>query len=114
MVAKRAEAVGIEALGDGTFHSCEAENKQGIELVDLAEIWKRSDAVTLHVPLTEQTKNMAAAPQLAQMKPGALLVNCARGGLIDEKALADALEAGKLGGAAPGGFEEEAPPADHP
>ena len=73
-----------------------------------------SDAVTLHVPLTEQTKNMVSAPQLAQMKPGALLVNCARGGLIDEKALADALQAGKLGGAALDVFEQEPPPADHP
>src|SRR5207237_3757324 len=82
--------------------------------VPLPEIFRRSDAVTLHVPLNEQTKNMVAAPQLAQMKPGALLINCARGGLVDEKALAEALESKRLGGAALDVFETEPPPASHP
>src|SRR5207253_1848851 len=87
---------------------------RGVELVSLAEIFRRSDAVTLHVPLNEQTKNMVAAPQLAQMKPGALLINCARGGLVDEMALAEALESKRLGGAALDVFETEPPPASHP
>src|ERR1700716_1003751 len=77
-------------------------------------MFRRSDAITLHVPLNEQTRNMVAAPQIAQMKPGALLINCARGGLVDEKALASALKAKRLGGAALDVFETEPPPADHP
>src|SRR2546423_493557 len=88
LVVRRAQAFGMKVLGYDPFLGAEAAQKLGIELVDLAEIWTRADAVTLHVPLTEQTKNMVAGPQLAQMKPGALLVNCARGGLVDEKALA--------------------------
>src|SRR5690606_18316244 len=58
------------------------------------------DVVSLHVPLTDQTRNMIGAPQLAAMKPGAVLINAARGGVVDEAALAEALKAGKLGGAA--------------
>src|SRR5438445_9806219 len=114
LVVKRAQAFGMKVLGYDPFLAAEAAEKLGIELVDLAEIWKRWDAVTLHVPLTEQTKNMVGKEQLAQMKPGALLVNCARGGLVDELALAEALKAGKLGGAALDVFEEEPPRADHP
>ncbi len=114
LVVKRAQSFGMKVLGYDPFLAAEAAEKLGIELVDLAEIWKRSDAITLHVPLTEQTKNMVGAPQLAQMKPGALLVNCARGGLVDEKALAEALKAGKLGGAALDVFEQEPPSEGHP
>jgi len=114
LVVRRAQAFGMKVLGYDPFLAAEAAEKLGIELVDLSELWKRSDAVTLHVPLTEQTKNMVGGAQIAQMKPGALLVNCARGGLVDEKALARALKAGKLGGAALDVFEEEPPPADHP
>jgi (S)-sulfolactate dehydrogenase len=114
LVVRRAQAFGMKVLGYDPFLAAEAAQKLGLELVDLADIWKRSDAITLHVPLTEQTKNMVGAPQIAQMKPGALLVNCARGGLVDEKALAEALKKGKLGGAALDVFEAEPPPADHP
>src|SRR5438552_6913215 len=114
LVVRRAQAFGMKVLGYDPFLGAEAAEKLGIELVDLADIWKRSDAITLHVPLTEQTKNMVAAAQIAQMKPGALLVNCARGGLVDEAALATALKAGKLGGAALDVFEQEPPPASHP
>src|SRR5438132_1574983 len=91
----------------------------GVDNSDLAAATRRGVVVLTapggnSVPLTEQTKNMVGAAQLAQMKPGALVVNCARGGLVDEKALADALRKGKLGGAALDVFEEEPPPADHP
>lgn len=114
LVVKRAQAFGMKVIGYDPFLSAEAAQKLGIELVELPDLYKRSDALTLHVPLTEQTKNMIAAPQLAAMKPGALIVNCARGGLIDEKALADALKSKKIGGAALDVFEVEPPPADHP
>jgi D-3-phosphoglycerate dehydrogenase/(S)-sulfolactate dehydrogenase len=96
------------------FLSQEAATKMGVELVSLPEIFAGADAITLHVPLTEQTKNMVSAQTIAHMKTGALLINCARGGLVDEKALADALKAKKLGGAALDVFETEPPAPDNP
>jgi D-3-phosphoglycerate dehydrogenase/(S)-sulfolactate dehydrogenase len=114
LVVLRARTFGMRVLGYDPFLMPEAAAKLGVELVPLEEIWKRADAITLHVPLTEQTRNMIGAAQLARMKPGALVVNCARGGLVDEKALAEALLAGRIGGAALDVFEEEPPARDHP
>ena len=114
LVVRRAQAFGMKVLGYDPFLAPEAAAKLGVELVDLPEIWKRCDAITLHVPLTEQTKNMVGKEQLAHMKPGGVLVNCARGGLVDEKALADALRTGKIAGAALDVFEQEPLPAEHP
>src|SRR3954466_6672073 len=87
LVVQRAKAFGMKVIAYDPFLTPEAAAKLGVELVTLEEIWKRADAITLHVPLTEQTRNMISAPQLARMKPGALIVNCARGGLVDERAL---------------------------
>ena len=114
LVVSRARAFGMKVIAYDPFLSPEAAGKLGVELVDLPEIFRRADAITLHVPLTEQTKNMVGAPQLAAMKPGSLIVNCARGGLIDERALADALRSKHLGGAALDVFEEEPPAKEHP
>jgi D-3-phosphoglycerate dehydrogenase len=114
LVVQRAKAFGMKVIAYDPFLSEDAANKLGVELVQLADIFRRSDAITLHVPFNDQTKNMVGAAQIAQMKPGALLINCARGGLIDEKALADALKAKRLGGAALDVFETEPPAADHP
>ena len=114
LVVRRAQAFGMKVIAYDPFLSAEAAGKLGIELVELEQIFRRSDAMTLHVPLNEQTKNMVSAHTLSLMKPGALLVNCARGGLVDEKALADALKSKQLGGAALDVFEVEPPPADHP
>jgi D-3-phosphoglycerate dehydrogenase/(S)-sulfolactate dehydrogenase len=104
----------MRVIGYDPLLTAEAARKQGIELVALDDLFQRADAVTLHVPLTEQTKDMVNAARLSQMKPGALLVNCARGGLVDEEALAAALKAGKLGGAALDVFEKEPPATDNP
>ncbi|HTO98116.1 MAG TPA: phosphoglycerate dehydrogenase [Myxococcales bacterium] len=114
LVVQRAKAFGMKVIAYDPFLSEEAAGKLGVELLPLAEIFRRADAITLHVPLTEQTKNMVGAAQIAQMKPGALLINCARGGLVDEKALAEALRERRLGGAALDVFESEPPAADHP
>ena len=114
LVVKRAQAFGMKVIGYDPFLSGEAAAKLGIELVELDQIWKRADAITLHVPMTEQTRNMISAQTLLLMKPGALIVNCARGGLIDETALAEALRSKKIGGAALDVFEVEPPPKDHP
>jgi D-3-phosphoglycerate dehydrogenase/(S)-sulfolactate dehydrogenase len=114
LVVQRAKAFGMKVIAYDPFLSEDAALKLGVEPVELPELFRRSDAITLHVPLTEQTKNMVNAATLLQMKPGALLVNCARGGLVDERAVADALTSKYLGGAALDVFENEPPPADHP
>src|SRR5262249_439500 len=114
LVVQRARSFGMKVVAYDPFLSQEAAAKLGVELIDLPEVFRRADAITLHVPLTEQTRNMVDAAALAQMKPGALLVNAARGGLVDEKALADALRSKHLGGAALDVFETEPPPADNP
>ncbi len=114
LVVQRAKAFGMKVVAYDPFLSEEAAGKLGVELVQLPDIFRRSDAITLHVPFNEQTRNMVGPAQIAQMKPGALLINCARGGLVDEKALAEALRSRQLGGAALDVFETEPPAADHP
>lgn len=112
-VAERARAMEMELLGVDPFVSDELAAQRGITLVELDELLERSDVVTLHVPLTHSTRGLIGATQLARMKPTAMLVNVARGGLVDEAALADALSNGRLGGAALDVFEHE-PPRDSP
>ncbi|MDD1605442.1 MAG: phosphoglycerate dehydrogenase [Methylococcaceae bacterium] len=85
----------------------------GIESVGLEELLKRADYLTLHCPLIEKTRNIIGAEQLAMMKKTAMIINCARGGLIDEAALYDALKTGKIAGAALDVYENE-PPKDSP
>jgi D-3-phosphoglycerate dehydrogenase/(S)-sulfolactate dehydrogenase len=114
IVVERCLAMKMRAIAYDPFISAEAAAKLGVTLVSLDELWAQADVVSLHVPLTEQTRNLVDAATLAKMKKGALLVNCARGGLVDERALAEALASGHLGGAALDVFEKEPPPADHP
>ncbi len=87
---------------------------EGVELAGLDELLERSDFVTLHVPFDNSTRHLLSRERIARMKPGARLINCARGGLVDEQALAEALASGRLRGAALDVFEQEPPPADHP
>jgi D-3-phosphoglycerate dehydrogenase/(S)-sulfolactate dehydrogenase len=114
IVVERCRAMKMRAIAYDPFISPEAAARLGVTLVTLDELWATADVISLHVPLTEQTRNLVNAQTLARMKKGALLVNCARGGVIDERALADALASGHLGGAALDVFEKEPPPADHP
>src|SRR5581483_4638622 len=78
------------------------------------EIYAQADYISVHVPLNESTKNLFNAKTLAQLKPGVRLINCARGGIIDEKALAEAIKSGHVKGAALDVFEEEPTPKDNP
>jgi D-3-phosphoglycerate dehydrogenase len=88
--------------------------EHGAEAVALPELLARADVVSLHVPLTEGTRHLIGAAELAAMRPGALLVNDSRGGTVDEAALVDALADGRLAGAALDVFEREPLPADSP
>ena len=114
VVVERCRAMKMRVIAYDPFISAEAAARLGVEQVSLDELWAQADVVSLHVPLTEQTRNLVDAKVLARMKKGALLVNCARGGVIDERALAEALASGHLGGAALDVFEKEPPPPDHP
>ena len=114
LVVRRAQAFGMKVIAYDPFLTADAATRLGVELVELEQLFRRADALTLHVPLNEQTKNMVSAQTLSWMKPGALLVNCARGGLVDELALADALRSKHLGGAALDVFEAEPPDPRHP
>lgn len=105
-VAGIAGALGMEVVAtDPAVRDAE------VPLVDLETMLASSDAVTLHVPLADDTRAMIGATQLDRMRPHALLVNTSRGGLVDEQALAQALAAGRLGGAAFDTFEREPPEA---
>lgn len=112
-VAARAKAFQMRILGYDPYVSQDAAKRLDIELCDLDDLLARSDVVTLHTPLTDETKGLIGKARLATMKPTAILVNVARGGLVDETALAAAVKEGKLGGAALDVFETE-PPSESP
>lgn len=114
IVVQRARAFGMEVVAYDPFSSAEAASRLGATLVALDDLWAKSDVISLHVPLTEQTRHLVNAATIARMKPGSYLVNAARGGVVDESALAEALRSGHLAGAALDVFEKEPPPADHP
>ncbi|NLE36456.1 MAG: D-2-hydroxyacid dehydrogenase [Pirellulaceae bacterium] len=110
--ARIARAMGMKVL---VHDARPPENPgEGVESVDLDTLFRQSDVVTLHCPLTEQTENLVDAQRLAQMKPTAYLINTGRGPLVDEGALADALNAGRIAGAGIDVLVDEPPPADNP
>ncbi|MFA4888268.1 MAG: phosphoglycerate dehydrogenase [Candidatus Omnitrophota bacterium] len=106
-VAKRALSFGMKILAYDPFLSKEVAEGLGIEVVELKELFARSDYITVHTPLTEETKHMISDKEIALMKKGVRLINCARGGIIDEIALANAIKAGKVAAAAMDVFEKE-------
>lgn len=100
-VAKRLKPFGPKIIYNKRNRlSNEAEAALGVEYVDFNELIARSDILTIHLPLTPETKNMISRDQIAKMKPGSYIINTARGPLVDEAAVADALREGKLAGAA--------------
>ncbi|MCK4912693.1 MAG: phosphoglycerate dehydrogenase [Candidatus Omnitrophica bacterium] len=110
-VAKRAIAFGMEVLVYDPFISEDVAEKTGIKLVELKEIYKRADFITTHTPLTEETKNLISNKEFSQMKPSTFIINCARGGIVDEEALYEALKSKKIAGAALDVYSKE-PPLD--
>ena len=112
-VAVRAQAFGMTTIAYDPYIAAEVAERAHVELLArMEDLLARSDFVTLHTPLGAETQHLLGAPQLAQMKPGARLINCARGGLVDEAALLEALEAGRLAGAAIDVFSEEPPQSE--
>lgn len=109
-VARIAHAFGMQVV----VTSRSPVNENGIRQVPLDELLRASDVVSLHAPLTDATRNMIGARELGLMKPSAILVNTARGGLVDEAALAGALQQGRIAGAAFDVLSTEPPPADNP
>ena len=106
-VARRARAFGMEIVGHDPFVSASVAKDQGIRLVKLEEVYAATDYLTLHVGLTPQTTGMINADSIKKMKKGIRIVNCARGELVDEAALAQALKQGHVAGAALDVFQEE-------
>jgi len=111
-VAKRALSFGMKVLAYDPFLSREVAENLGIEVVELKELLQRSDYITVHTPLTDETKHMISTDEFAMMKKGARVINCARGGIIDEAALINAVKGGKVSGAALDVFEQEPLPPD--
>lgn len=108
-VARFGRAFGMTVLGADPYLSAESAEELRVELVELDRLLAESDVVTLHAPLTEETRGLVGAERLERVKPGALLVNAARGGLVDVDAVVDALEDGRLAGAAFDVYPEEPP-----
>ncbi len=108
-IADRARAMEMVVIGHDPYVTAEQAALRGVELVDFETLLARSDVVTVHVPLTRSTRGLIGAAQLARMRSGAFLLNVARGGIIDEAAVADALREGRLGGTGIDVFEHEPP-----
>ena len=107
IVATRAQGLRMSVLAYDPFISPEAAEQLGVKIASLDEIYRNADFITIHTPMTKETKGLINAEAFAKMKKGVFIVNCARGGLVVEKDLYDALVSGKVAGAALDVFEEE-------
>jgi len=107
VVADRAMGLKMNVIAHDPFISPEVAEQMGVKLVSLDELYAHSDFITVHSPLSQETKNLVNADAFAKMKQGVFLIHCARGGIVNEKALYDALKSGKVAGAAIDVFEEE-------
>ena len=113
-VASRARAFGMNIVAYDPFISPEHSRDLEIEVVPLGEVFARADFLTVHTPLTAETRGIVDREAFSKMKPGIRIINCARGGLVDEEALYEAIKSGIVAGAALDVFTKEPPPADHP
>ncbi|OAB46950.1 phosphoglycerate dehydrogenase [Paenibacillus antarcticus] len=113
-VAKRAKAFGMNILAYDPFLTQERAEKMEVTLASVNDIIQNADFMTVHTPLTPETRHMISRPQFEVMKKGMRIINCARGGVIDELALVEAIDQGIVAGAAFDVFEHEPPESDHP
>jgi D-3-phosphoglycerate dehydrogenase len=107
IVADRAKGLKMRVVAYDPYLSSERATDLGVEKVELGDLLTRADFISIHTPLTNETRNIISADAIARMKKGARLINCARGGLVDERAVKAALDSGHLAGAAFDVFEEE-------
>ncbi|MBI5559900.1 MAG: phosphoglycerate dehydrogenase [Deltaproteobacteria bacterium] len=114
IVAQRAQGLKMNVIAYDPYISGEAADKLGITLVTLDDLYRQSDFLSIHVPLTNETRNLVDKEAFGKMKKGVKLVNCARGGIVSEKDLFGAIKAGVVSGAALDVFEEEPPKKDNP
>ncbi len=112
-IASRARAMEMVVLGVDPYVSAEQAANHGVELVDMNAMLARADVVSVHVPLTRATKGLIGQAAIARLRPGAIVLNVARGGIVDEAAVAEALESGHLAGAGIDVFDRE-PPVESP
>ena len=113
-VARLALGAGMKVIAFDAYLSTENGQKMGVELVDLATLYRRADMITLHTPMTPETKYLINAEAIAKMKDGVRIINCARGGIVDEAALLAALTSGKVAASASDVFEKEPVDPNHP
>jgi D-3-phosphoglycerate dehydrogenase / 2-oxoglutarate reductase len=113
-VTKRARGFEMRVIAFDPYVTDAVFEKTGAERVTLDRLLAEADVITVHTPMTEETRGMIGAAEIAKMKPGVVVLNIARGGIYDEQALADALNSGKISGAAIDVYEEEPPGKEHP
>lgn len=113
-VAQRAQSFGMRVICYDPFISEEVARQKEVELVELDRLLKESDYITIHTPLTSETKNLISWREFSLMKPQARIINCARGGIINEEALAESLQKGRISGAALDVYTQEPPLPDSP
>lgn len=114
IVISRAQGLQMKVIGFDPFLTQEKATELGIEKVELDELYQKADYITLHVPKNEKTQNMINTDAFAKMKKGVFIINCARGGIVDEAALATAINEGKVAGAALDVFDKEPIDPNHP
>ncbi|MCX8204865.1 MAG: hydroxyacid dehydrogenase, partial [Candidatus Nezhaarchaeota archaeon] len=113
-VARLSKAFGMRVVAYDPYVSSEYAKQLGVELLSLDEVLASADFLSIHVPLTPETRGMIGRREIAKMKRGAFIINTSRGEVVDEEALYEALRAGKLAGAGLDVYSKEPPPPDHP
>jgi len=113
-LAKLAQGLAMQVIAYDPYLSEERARDMGVEIVNLPELFRRADIISVHTPLTPETRSLINAAAIAQMKPGVMIVNCARGGIVNEQDLYDALKSQQVAAAAFDVFDEEPVKPDHP
>lgn len=114
LFASKVQPLGMKVIVYDPYLEPDLIARHGAQAADLQRLLAEADALSIHAPLSPETRNLIGERELALMKPGAFLINTSRGGIVDEQALAEALKAGRLGGAALDVLSAEPPPPDHP